>query len=993
MKFASILSGLTAAFILSSSGIAGAIQEPAAFAGRPDFELADGTLARAQRDVRWFHAPRVSARAWASFLSKHGPAWHAGWDAATGVPTRIWGEGIAAPGTVANDKAADAFSHAFLAQHLDLLAPGADPADFTLVSNDLDAGMRTVGFIQHHRGIEVVGGQVSFRFKNDRLIMIGSEALPRVRAAIPRHAVSALAAKTVAEKWIETESVTAHAKTVDGPFVLPIVGRAGVREYRVVMRVTVAAQQPIGLYWVYVDAASGAPVAREQRLRFAQGNILYNAPIRYPLSTRMDYPAVNAFQTIDGTQVTSDASGGVTWADGGPGAATATTKGPLFDVLNDEGPEATQDFTLTPGGSYAWNAANVATVDAQLVTFIHAHVVKAYAKSIAPSMGWLNAHTLATVNIDDTCNAFSDGTDINFYKAGGPCENTGRIADVVYHEFGHSFHFHAIIQGVGQFEEALSEGQADYMAATITGDSGTARGFFKSNEPLRELDEPNGEHEHVWPDDVAGDPHETGIIIGGALWDLRKNLIAKLGDTEGHALADHLYYQGIRRAVDIPSMYPEVVAADDDDGNLENGTPNICEINEAFGRHGLRPLSASAPSFGVTPPSQEGFKVSVELLGLYPQCEDDKIDSVTLNWRLRSAGGPGTDVAMTTSAPTTYEGFIPPQPDGEVVNYKVTVARPGAPSLSFPDNPADPMYEFFVGEVTVLYCTDFEQDPNLGGWTHGLTAGSSSQGADDWQWNVPNGDNGSGDPDDAFSGKRVFGNDLGTGMFNGKYQGDKTNFAMSPVVETGSHTNIRLQYRRWLGVEDAFFDKASIYANDLVLWQNLDSQQGDDSKTHHQDREWRFHDVDLTNGVKDGKVQVKWEIASDGGFELGGWTLDDVCIVAWDAPVCGDGVLKGGEVCDNGPGNSDTAADACRSDCHPARCGDGVKDTGEECDDGNASDDDRCMRDCKINPDDSGLALDDAGCGCRAAGGGDVPGWALVAIGAPLALMRRRRRR
>lgn len=49
---------------------------------------------------------------------------------------------------------------------------------------------------------------------------------------------------------------------------------------------------------------------------------------------------------------------------------------------------------------------------------------------------------------------------------------------------------------------------------------------------------------------------------------------------------------------------------------------------------------------------------------------------------------------------------------------------------------------------------------------------------------------------------------------------------------------------------------------------------------------------------------------------------------------CGDGVLNGEEVCDAGAQNSDTAPDACRGDCTPARCGDGVVDTGETCDGG-----------------------------------------------------------
>jgi cysteine-rich repeat protein len=49
-------------------------------------------------------------------------------------------------------------------------------------------------------------------------------------------------------------------------------------------------------------------------------------------------------------------------------------------------------------------------------------------------------------------------------------------------------------------------------------------------------------------------------------------------------------------------------------------------------------------------------------------------------------------------------------------------------------------------------------------------------------------------------------------------------------------------------------------------------------------------------------------------------------------PVCGDGLVEGGEECDNGALNDNSLADACRLDCLVAACGDGVLDTGEQCD-------------------------------------------------------------
>ena len=79
--------------------------------------------------------------------------WHAQWDRDTDVPLRAWGPSIAAPGTASDPGAAEAFARTFLAQHLELLAPGAQVADFVLVANQTDPSgeRRTVAFAQPPR--------------------------------------------------------------------------------------------------------------------------------------------------------------------------------------------------------------------------------------------------------------------------------------------------------------------------------------------------------------------------------------------------------------------------------------------------------------------------------------------------------------------------------------------------------------------------------------------------------------------------------------------------------------------------------------------------------------------------------------------------------------------------------------------------------------------------------------------------------------------------
>ncbi len=67
------------------------------------------------------------------------------------------------------------------------------------------------------------------------------------------------------------------------------------------------------------------------------------------------------------------------------------------------------------------------------------------------------------------------------------------------------------------------------------------------------------------------------------------------------------------------------------------------------------------------------------------------------------------------------------------------------------------------------------------------------------------------------------------------------------------------------------------------------------------------------------------------------------------ASVCGDGMLGGAEVCDDG--TNDGAYGGCAADCGALgpRCGDGEVNGPEPCDDGNAVDADGCNIDCVIS--------------------------------------------
>lgn len=67
----------------------------------------------------------------------------------------------------------------------------------------------------------------------------------------------------------------------------------------------------------------------------------------------------------------------------------------------------------------------------------------------------------------------------------------------------------------------------------------------------------------------------------------------------------------------------------------------------------------------------------------------------------------------------------------------------------------------------------------------------------------------------------------------------------------------------------------------------------------------------------DGQVELTLGLTSDEGLELGGWTVDQLCIVAIGAGQCGDSLVSPGEDCDDGNAVDGDGCSACISDDPP----------------------------------------------------------------------------
>ncbi len=135
--------------------------------------------------------------------------------------------------------------------------------------------------------------------------------------------------------------------------------------------------------------------------------------------------------------------------------------------INLGGVNGQHDCT-TPGSGGAGNTASSRSA------FYELNKIAEQARGWLPANAWLQQQLTANVNINNTCNAFWNGSTVNFYRSGGGCRNTGELAGVFDHEWGH---------GLDDFDSGgvlsnSSEAYADIAAIYRYQASCVGHGFF-----------------------------------------------------------------------------------------------------------------------------------------------------------------------------------------------------------------------------------------------------------------------------------------------------------------------------------------------------------------------------------------------------------------------------------------------------------------------------------------------------------------------------------
>ena len=339
------------------------------------------------------------------------------------------------------------------------------------------------------------------------------------------------------------------------------------------------------------------------------------------------------------------------------------------------------------------------------------------ARAWLPSVSWLHDQLTANMNIDDTCNAFWDGETINFFKSGDGCANTGEIAAVFDHEWGHGLDDNNADPSISSPGESI----ADIHAILRLADSCMARGFVPGvtscagggyGDPclacsgVRDLD--FARHQSAEPHDIAWilsstdvgpnggcvgvvgtqvgpcgqETHCEGMVPAEAGWDLfARDLQATLDANTALEVATRLFFVGgsnvgswYQCAPGVPGFpesqlagcvadggYLNLLAADDDNGDLADGTPHMAAIFAAFSRHQIAcgpPAGPTVQNGGCATGPTQAPAVTVTSLPNGAQLSWSSVPGADRYWIFRTEGVHGCDFGKVRVGETTGTTFV-----------------------------------------------------------------------------------------------------------------------------------------------------------------------------------------------------------------------------------------------------------------------------------------------------------------------------------------------
>lgn len=240
-----------------------------------------------------------------------------------------------------------------------------------------------------------------------------------------------------------------------------------------------------------------------------------------------------------------------------------------------------------------------------------------------------------------------------------------------------------------------------------------------------------------------------------------------------------------------------------------------------------------------------------------------------LHYRFDSMGSYATTPLVLQSG-NTYVGTLPAAACGQSVEYYFTAGGSVGYSAVLPCDAPTTVYsapiELADPTPELEYSYNMSSNP---GWTLGTG----------WSYGDPTGS--CGDPNNGFSGTNVLAYNL-----SGCYANNiPARNATTTAIDCSDLINTQLRFRRWLGLESAQYDHASIQASNngtdwTMIW--------DFTGPTFSEGTWSLQTYDIS-AVADQQptVYIRWVMGpSDGGVTGCGWNIDDVEILGADALPC-----------------------------------------------------------------------------------------------------------
>jgi hypothetical protein len=695
-----------------------------------------------------------------AFLAEHPGSGIYERDGFPGIVSRVYGAAFS-QGTDPVDSA-----ERFLAEHAAMLAvdrgqllsvgPNGDGTHVLPMGYDRNADFyrfSLVGYTQHVNGIPVFRGDVRLLVRNEPgyPLVLASNGLKDVREF-----AATFKGAPVPPSKLDLRKATRLALNQFGP------GAAVSEQEQVIWAgyEEIAADKPVlavkfvvqgpGVFardtmqkMLYVaDAATGRILFQEDQIIHADVNVTVRGlktqgiaadacapeasePLPY---AKITYNGVNVYAGVDGTVTVPNAAGASI-------SFNSTVQGRWFSMIDNAASTTESSLTLSStGGSldFVHNGVNGSTVQdesnrSQVNTYVEANRVRDYLLEYAPSFPTIPTQFdfPIKVMVTGTCNAFYDGASINFYPAGGGCNNTGFSA-VVHHEYGHH-----IVNRAGSGQGAYGEGYSDCISVIVTDDSRLAVGFQTCSTGIRNADNTN-QYSPTNCSTAGSAIHTCGTVLSGSVWSTRGYLLAQNPATYRDIISfltvnSVLLHTGT--GID-PSITIDFLTVDDNDANILNGTPNYAAINQGFSDHSMPGPALALLDIGypqgrpsvASPSGTTSFPVAVTGIAATPQA-----GSGQFFYRL---GGTGsfTQIPMTQVSTSQYLATIPAAPCGSQIQYYISAQTTAGATVRSPSDAPTSVYSTIAATGIAFPFVD-TVETNLG-WTLGIPADTATSG----QW-------------------------------------------------------------------------------------------------------------------------------------------------------------------------------------------------------------------------------------------------------------------